>query len=337
MRFLFVIISLSFLLNSCSDGDNAPDVSGIKMDLQTRRFEQDLFQIDSTNFAAGYRNLLAKYPSFGENFTSTILNADPKWPVDSVLNYIQSFVSAYRHIYDSSQKIFADFTPYEKEIEKSLKYVRYYFPKYPIPHQVITYIGPMDGYGDILDADVLIVGLHHHLGKEFSLYKTIWVRETYPEYISSRFAPDYITINAMKNILSDLFPEKFDDKDLMVQMVEKGKRLYALKKLVPSADDYQLIGYTKKQLEQSLEREAIIWDLFVQNNFLRSNNYNVIKNYIGDSPKTQELGEAAPGNIGSFSGWQIVKEYMNKKPETSLEKLMTTDAEIIFQEAKYKP
>lgn len=120
-------------------------------------------------------------------------------------------------------------------------------------------------------------------------------------------------------------------------MVEKGKRLYLLQKLVPFAKDNQLIGYTEKQLKESKAREAAIWDLFVQNGLLQSIDNSVIKNYIGESPKTTELGEAAPGNIGSFAGWQIVQKFMSKFPETSLSWLMTMDAETLFSQAKYKP
>jgi hypothetical protein len=240
-------------------------------------------------------------------------------------------------VFDSSQKLFADFSTYEKQIKRTLQYLHFYFPKYPAPKKVITYIGPLDGYGDILDTDAFIVGLHQHLGSDFSMYKTEMVRTTYPDYISNRFTPDYIAINCMKNIVQDMYPEKIEDKTLVIQMVEKGKRLYVLQKLVPFAKENQLIGYTEKQLKESMEREAVIWDLFVQNNFLQSIDNNVIKNYIGESPKTMELGEASPGNIGSFCGWQIVKKYMNNFPETSLDSLMNTDPEIIFQKAKYKP
>jgi uncharacterized protein YjaZ len=86
-----------------------------------------------------------------------------------------------------------------------------------------------------------------------------------------------------------------------------------------------------------LEREAVIWDLFIQNNFLQSIDNNIIKNYIGEGPKTQELGEASPGNIGSFCGWQIVKKYMQQSPSISLDSLLNTNAEIIFEKTKYKP
>lgn len=337
MRFFLMALLFAVVLTGCKNKNNAPDVSNVKVELTTQRFEQDFFAIDTTQLIPQLDKVISRYPSFGENFLTTILNTDPNWPADSAASYIKSFMSAYRNVFDSSRKLFSDFTPYEKQIKKSVQYLQYYFPEYPAPKKIITYIGPLDGYGDILDTDAFIVGLHQHMGNNFSMYKTEMVRTTYPDYISNRFTPDYIPINCMKNIVLDMYPEKIEDKTLVIQMVEKGKRLFLLQKLVPFAKDFQLIGYTEKQLDESLQREAVIWDLFVQNNFLQSIDNNVIKNYIGESPKTSELGEASPGNIGSFSGWQIVKKYMSLFPETTLEQLMTTDPETIFQKAKYKP
>ncbi len=336
MRLIFVFL-ISILSVSCGNNANIPDVSNIKIELTTMRFEKELFSLDTINFSENLDKLIAGYPSFGENFISTILNADPRWSADSTADYVKGFTNDYRLIFDSSEKIFADFTVYEKQIKKGLQFVKYYFPKFQTPKKLITYIGPIDGYGDILSDEALIVGLHHHLGKDFSIYKSGIVQETYPDYISSRFTPDYIAVNCMKNIVTDLYPEKMDDKPLVQQMVEKGKRLYLLSKLVPQIEEYKLIGYSKEQLAAVYEHEAAVWQLFVQNNFLQTIDYNIIKNYIGEGPKTQELGEASPGNIGSFTGWQIVKKFMEKNPKYSLQQLMSADAEIIFQEAKYKP
>ncbi len=337
MRFSAVIFLLAIVFSACSNADDTPDVSGIKVDLTTQRFERDFFSLDTQQLVPALDKLISRYPSFGENFLTTILNTDPKWPADTAAAYISGFISAYRNIFDSSRKVFADFTPYEKQLKKSVQYLQYYFPKYPAPKKIITYIGPLDGYGDILDTDAFIVGLHHHLGSNFSGYQTDMVRTIYPGYISARFTPDYIAINCMKNVVLDMYPEKIEDKTLVVQMVEKGKHLLLLQKLVPYAKEHELIGYTEKQWNESIQREAVIWDFLVQNNFLQSIDNNIIKNYIGDSPKTTELGEASPGNIGSFSGWMIVKKYMKNFPETTLAGLMTTDAETIFQQAKYKP
>ncbi|MEO7446460.1 MAG: hypothetical protein ABIT96_08545 [Ferruginibacter sp.] len=333
-NYYFLLILIFF---SCRNS-SGPDVSNIKIDLQTTHFEKDFFALDSNRLAREYPSLLEKYPSFAENFLTTILNADPRWGGDTLQKYLQGFSAAYRPVYDTSLKVFSNFKPYEAEIKKGLQYVKYYFPKYVVPHKIITYIGPLDGYGDILiPQEAIIVGLHQHLGSQFSLYKTIWVQETYPDYITQRFAPGYIGINAMKNMLNDLYPEKQDERTLILQMIAKGRRLYALQMLVPAEEEFKLIGYTEKQMKESYAHEAAIWDLFVQNNFLQTLDNNIIKNYIGESPKTQELGDGSPGNIGSFSGWQLVKKYMKEKPGTTLPQLMQMSEEEILQEAKYKP
>lgn len=336
MKYIFSILA-SMLLFSCNNADKTPDVSNIKIELKTMRFEKDLFTLDTTNYTTHLDKLLSAYPSFGENFLATILNTDPKWSADSAAEYVHGFTTAYRQLYDTSQIIFRDFTAYEKDIKRGLQFVKYYFPNFKVPAKIITYIGPIDGYGDILSDDAIIIGLQHHLGKNYSLYKSQIVQETYPQYISNRFEPNYIAVNCMKNIVNDLYPEKPDDKPLVQQMVEKGKRLFILSKLLPKTEEYKLIGYTREQLKAVYEHEPAVWNLFVQNNFLQTIDINIIKNYIGEGPKTQELGEASPGNIGSFAGWQIVKKYMQKNTKLSLAELMTTDAEAIFQQAKYKP
>ncbi|MBL0054699.1 MAG: hypothetical protein IPP31_00635 [Chitinophagaceae bacterium] len=336
IRTLWILLVFAFLA-SCNQKDGAPDVSGIKVDLKTQHFEKDLFSPDSADLSIKLDRLQAAYPSFGENFFNTILNCDPRWPADTLRNYVQGFISAYQNVYDTAEVVFRDFKPYENDIRKGLQYVKYYFPEYRFPTRVITYIGPLDGYGDILTDDAIIVGLHHHLGKNYSLYRSGIVQETYPDYISRRFEPGTIGINCIRNIVLDLFPENMADKPLVQQMVEKGKRLYVMAKLLPQTEEYKLIGYTREQLEGAYKNEASIWNLFVQNNFLQSIDNNIIKNYVNEGPKTQELGEASPGNIGSFAGWQIVKKYMQKNPGKSLIELMRTDAETLFQEAKYKP
>jgi len=113
--------------------------------------------------------------------------------------------------------------------------------------------------------------------------------------------------------------------------------LYVLDKLLPFTPDTLKIGYTKKQLEGCYANEANIWNLFLQNNFLYSIEPAVNKNYMQDGPKTEELGDASPGFIGLFVGWQIVKKYMKKNSNLSLGELMEMDSRKIFEESKYKP
>jgi hypothetical protein len=337
MRLSIAAILFSTFLFSCNNHEKIPDVSNIEISLSTDRFEKKLFDTTVNDLFTYILKLQSNTPSFTAIYLGTILNVDPAWPPDTTAAYVNGFIKAYRPIYDSSEKIFRDFTPYENEIKKGLQFVKYFFPGYKVPGKIVTYIGPADGYGDILSDDALIIGLQHHLGKNFHLYKSALVQETYPEYVSNRFEPGYIVVNCMHNIVNDLYPEKEDDKPLVNQMVEKGKRLFLLSRFLPRAEEYKLIGFTEKQLADAYLQEAVIWNLFVKNSYLQITDKNIIKNYIGESPKTPELRSGAPGNIGSFAGWQIVKKYMQKNTATTLQQLMNMDSEQIFQEAKYKP
>ena len=105
---LIISLILASVFFSCNS-KKEPDVSDIKFELTTRRFEIDLFSLDTNNLAPQLDQLIAKYPSFGENFLSRILGADPRWPADSATNYVKHFITAYRPVYDTAEKIFSNF------------------------------------------------------------------------------------------------------------------------------------------------------------------------------------------------------------------------------------
>jgi hypothetical protein len=330
---IFLFVGILF---SCNN-KNIPDVSGIKVELKVQRFEKDFFSIDTNNILNELQRLRIKYPSFMNDYTSQILGFGPETPPDSLSKYLHLFIRDYRFVKDSTDRLFADFEPQEKEIKKGLQFVKYYFPGYKAPDKIITFIGPFDGYSDVITSDAFAVGLQLHIGSNFSFFKSNVAQDLFPAYISQKFTPEYIPVNCIKNIVDDLYPDKSVGKALVEQMVEKGKRLYLLDKFLPYIPEYLKIGYTERQLKDSYANEAFIWDFFLNNDLLNNTDQNIIKNYIGESPKTQELGEGSPGNIGAFSGWQIVKKYMEKNPKTSLQELMTKDAREIYSQSKYKP
>jgi hypothetical protein len=324
-------------LFSCKD-KNIPDVSGIKIDLTVKRFEQDFFAIDTNRVMPSLQQLSEKYPLFLGDFLYNIMELPSIG--DSSLQeqaLLKKFTADYRPVKDSADQVFRNFSSIEKDVKKGLQFVKHYFPAYKAPVQLITYIGPMEGYSDVITRDALAVGLQLHMGNRYSLYRSNIGQSVFPDYISRRFTPDYIVVNCMKNVINDIAPEKPGSKSLIELMVEKGKRLYVLDKILPYTEDSLKTGYTAVQLKGCYENEGRIWNFFLTNNLLFNIDPGNIKSYMEEAPNTPELGDRSPGAIGIFIGWQIVKKYMSNHADLSLNELLNTDPKQIFEESKYRP
>jgi len=325
------------LLASCGH-KNVPDVSGIHINVQVQRFEKDLFSMDTTDMFNSLQQLSKKYPYFLTDYLENILGLPPLSDTTAApMLMVRQFIREYRPIKDSAEKLFDNFDHYEEDIKQGLRFVVHYFPHYNPPPRLITYVGPIEGYSEVLTRDALAVGLQLHLGRNFFLYSTDIGQETYPTYISRRFTPDYITANCMKNIINDIVPENLKGKPLVEQMIEKGKRLYVLDKILPYTQDTIKTGYTDSQLKGCYSNEKDIWNFFLTNSLLDSKDQDVLKDYLDEGPNTPALGERSPGYIGLFVGWQIVKKYMEKNPDLALLDLLRMDDRKIFEESKYRP
>ncbi len=336
-RFLYLTF-ICIALCGCGNKKNIPDVSNINIELTTKRFEKAFFEIDTANVSASIDQVAVKYESFIKDYLYNIMAWQPQ--PDTVIKYTKAFLgdSLYRTIYNDASAVFANFSAIEKEIKKALQFVKYYFPKYPLPNTIITFVGPVDGVATALTSNhEIAIGLQAYLGKNYPVYFTDYLIQIYPPYKSRRFEKEYIVVNCIQNIIDELYPNTSAGKALVEQMVEAGKRMYLLDALLPYAADSLKTGYTAKQLNDCYKMEETIWSFFLNNDLLFSNEPSITRDYIGDAPKTAALGEASPGNIGMFTGWQIVKKWMQKNPSTTLEELMKTEPRKIFDEAKYKP
>ncbi|MEO6135074.1 MAG: hypothetical protein ABIP35_07970 [Ginsengibacter sp.] len=346
-QFMFLVIGSLFFI-SCNNQKNIPDVSSIEIRLETKRFEQDFFSMDTSHLTESIGNLYKKYPHFTQDFIFNILGLDP----DSLLisgndqqRAVRLFIHDYQPIKDSADIIFKNFNKETAEIKKAFQFVKYYFPKYKLPTSIITFIGPLNAnfqtsfgtQGDILTPDALGIGLQLHLGNNFSFYKSRAGQEIYPDYISNNFDAAHISVNSMRNIIDDMYPDKSNGRPLIEQIVERGRKMYLLTQFLPNNPDYINMGYTETQMKATYENEAVIWNFFLSNDLLNNSEQDMIKNYIGESPKTREFGDDSPGNLGTFSGLQIVRKYVNKFPETKLEELMKMAPAEIYSVSKYKP
>ena len=328
-----LFIAVTVLCLSCNSAQKTPDISAIDVPLTTVRYEQSFFAIDTLRLDASLQKLAGQEPLFTQDFLYNILATTPQTAAKDV----PQFLSAYQSMYKQTSTQFASIKTEEAAIKEGLKYVKYYFPDYKLPTKLITFIGPINSFGNIITIDALAIGLQMYLGKNDPIYVSEEGQSLYPTYVSRRFEPSYMATNCMKNILDDMFPLQDAGAPLCEQMVEAGKRLYFLKQVQPNVPDSIVTGYTAAQLEGCYKSEKDIWSFFVQNNLLYQKDPSFIGDYMMDGPNTAVFGDASPGFIGQFVGYRIVEAWLQKNKALTLDKVMRTPAKIIFEQAKYKP
>ncbi|RXK59760.1 hypothetical protein ESA94_11925 [Lacibacter luteus] len=340
-------ILLLISIAACNSGNNAPDVSHIKLSLKTERFEQDFFAIDSNNAKTGVFKLEEKYPVFLPLFVNHVLGLGPVNDTNELaFEGSKRFLNLNQVVYKESQKLYKDFSSTTKELENGFRYVKYYFPDYKVP-TIITTVGPMDALAPMsnnepspnyMGEDFLAIGLQFYLGKDFSIYNDPgYISSVAPQYRSARFSKEYIAGDVFKLVIDDLYPDSSSRYPLIERFIEKGKRLYLLQQFLPTTNDTLLIGYTGKQLEWCKENERSMYNFFIQQNLLFEIDPALTQNFTTDGPTTQGMPEQSPGNIGAYLGWEIVKAYMEKKPSVTVAQLMRTPNKTIFNESGYKP
>jgi hypothetical protein len=345
MRARTLLLTIPWLLSACRNGPDRPDVSHVKVDLQTVRYEQAFFALDTLDIGGGLRRLRATHPGFTDLYLGQILGIPPGDSSPAAFDACRRFLRDYRPILAMADKAVGDLADVEGALEEALRRVKYHFPRYETPGRLYTFIGPMDAiatgrtaaYGDIITPQGLGVGLQLHLGADAPLYTSQEGQALYPRYLSRRFDPAYITVNCVKNVVDDLFPGRPDDRTLLDHMVDKGKRLHLLDLFLPDAADTLKTGYTAAQLEGVAAHEGLVWDHLVASQLVHSSDLPRIRPYLSEGPMTPELGEGSPGYVGLFTGRQIVRAYLARHPETGLQALLDMSARDILEGARYKP
>jgi hypothetical protein len=347
MKNVLSVLLIVFFLSSCNNEQKGPDMSAIKVDVQLRRFDEAFFKLDTNNLQQSLTQLQSQYPQFLPLFVSNVVGLGPM--VDSnqlIFPGIKKFLQLNKTVYDTSVIVHGNLQQFKEEMEDGFRHLKYYYPAYSIP-QLIATIGPMDALAPLtnqtltpnyMGTDFIAVGLQFYLGSEFSIYNDPgYISSIAPQYRSKRFSKEYMTAEVFSLIIDDMYPDSSNRLPLIERFVEKGKRMYLLQKFLPNKADSILTGYTKAQLNWCTENERSIFNFFTQNNLLYERDPGLIQNFVNEGPFTQGMSEQSPGNIGLFTGWEIVKAYVKKKGNIQPDVLMKTPAKKIFEESAYRP
>ena len=333
--FLFVPAFFSLLLVSCTQSTK-PDVSEIHLDVKIARFDKDLYAGKANSLDKTNEFLTKKYDVFYDDYVHRMVgNFD--YTNEQILTTLYKD-SAYTDLNKEVDNVFKDITPIEKDLSESFKYILHYYPKAKVP-RFISFVSGFAVQTPIGD-NYMGIGLDMFMGKDSKFYKAIV--QSVPTYLSRRFTPEYIVPRIAETYArEELFHERDEDRTLLSKMVYNGKILYFMDEVLADiVPDSVKIGYTQKHLDWCKTFESDIWAYYLQNNLLFETDYQKIQVFLAEGPFTPGLGEkneSAP-KLGIWTGWQIVRKYMQENKEVTLQQLMAEkDAQKILNLSKYKP
>ncbi|MEY4279178.1 MAG: hypothetical protein RL377_1182 [Bacteroidota bacterium] len=328
--FLIIVI----LISACQQAPKDPAKALPKYELSWEKFDSAFFAMDTLHMASSVVALNQRYPQFGPDFFSKILMLNSN--KDTVM--IKAFYRAYLPVYQEAVKARAMQLSFNS-FQEAFKRIHYYFPKYPLTHQLISFIGPLESYGNIVTKDALALGLQMYMGAASQWYFSERIQTIYPSFVSKRFSHEYIVVNSVQNIINDIVPAPKLNGTLLDELIEAGKRQYVINACMPKAPDSVRFGYTPLQLNALRQEEATIWNYILHNKITYSIQPNEIRSIIQESRFSEIFGEQLPGNVGKFIGYRIVEKWMNQKQQKdlSLEDLLNTPSEKIFAGSGYQP
>lgn len=335
------IFSLLFFGSCTEDKRPLPDVSDVEAPLTVLRFEQDLFNLDTTNLEQALQVLTVKYPEFAELYSTRILEAGPIGEMaPEQLEYFKGFITSpvYRAVYDTTQMVFPDLSNTEQELQQALRYFRYYFPQAQAPERLITFNSAFNYACIIFGENDLGVSLDMFLGPGFDYQRYSPGAPIFSNYLVRTYNKDHLVASILMVLLDDLFASSSGTR-LLDEMVHRGKKLYVLDQLLPHAADTVKFRTTAAQQTWLEENELNLWTHLLTEDLLYNSRYQDIRKLIEPSPSGAPiLPEESPGEAANYIGYLIVKQFMEQNEDIPLSELLVyQDAQGILEKSKYKP
>ena len=327
-----LLLLVPLIFSACSDRGRdecvvAPDTGGTQVEFEFVNLEDRIASISTKEELV---DLFTEHPAMRDYLFNR-----RGYPDDSV--FINTLFQRITHpSFDSllleTRRIFGDLTELRSQFAEAFTNIKYYYPDFQ-PPRVETAITGIET--DLVVSDTLIiVGLDYYLGKEGAYRPRLY------QYLLNRYEPEDIVPSCMLLFgISDRFNKTtLDDRTVLADMIAYGKSFYFAKHMMPCIPDSTLIWYSPKEIEGARRFEHLIWARLVEDQVLYSTSHMVNQRYLGERPKTLEVGEECPGRIAQWVGWQIVRKYMERHPNVTLPQLMDMiDAQKLFNESRYKP
>jgi len=335
-RSLVSLAIIGVLAGCDADRLKEVDLSGVKMEPVTiLRLEKDIYATPPDSFAAASKKFREKYHSFYNSFIFNIVNHGEER--DSVYKALKLFVTDkdMMEVHSMVKEVYTDaeIEKLQNELTKSFTYFKYHFPGAEMPKQYVSFISGFN-YPITTTDTTLGISLDMYLGAQNKYYEML----QWPRYKVRFLSKEYLVADAMRWWIIHCFDKNEPVNNLLNHMIFHGKIYYALDAALPYTEDSIKIQYTSKQIEYYNQYKKNLWAHFAEKDRLYKNDLKELAPYVAEGPFTTAISKECPPRIATYVGWQIVRAYMNKNPDVTLQQLMEEkDAQKILSKSKFKP
>jgi gliding motility-associated lipoprotein GldB len=315
-KILSIIVIISLVLSCETEDKLEKEIAKIDVTVNVERFDKLFAKVTPNTLP----ELKKDYPfMFSKNYNDSIWIARINDTLEQLLN---------REV----AKAFENNISFEGEVESLFQHIKYYFKAFKSP-RIITVTSDVDYRNKTIVTDsIVLIALDTYLGAKHEFYGSIplYLKQNFE---SSQIVSDLATQYATQSIYQ---PKR---KTFLDAMIYFGKILYFKDIMIPFKTDDSKIGYTNEQLDWAKDNESYIWRYFVERELLFDTDPKLLERFINPAPFSKfnlELDNESPGRLGQYIGWQIVKAYMAHN-EVSLQQMLMTNAEDIFNNSKFKP
>lgn len=224
----------------------------------------------------------------------------------------------------------------QKDLPKLYARIHHYFPDFKNP-KTYVYSSATAMYEEPVmynpEQHAIIIDLSAFLGEESEFYKGI------ESYYTKSMTQDNLFPKISQAIAQSFVPYNLSQAKFLNQMVYQGKIMVLQDAFLPDTKDEFKIGYSPKQYQWAKANESNIWNYFVENDLLFSDDARLSDRFISPAPFSKfytEIDNESSPQIGIFIGWQICKAFLKQYPKTTLRELLMLDGQTLFNKSKYK-
>jgi len=336
-RYLIICVVLAgmILMSSCHKNRYRVDVSAVKVNLEVKRLEKDIFSLDPDKIPASVPALKEKYGAFLQLFSLAVNIGDVNDP--SFGDFLVRFCTDKLNfeVYNAVIKEYPDVDGLTRDLTDAFRHYRFYFPSKNVP-EVYTCISGFN-YSVFTSDSIAGIGLERYLGTKYDYYKRLQIYNYLAERMNRRnIVPDVMYGWASKEW--GFAAMKYSTDNVMTEMIHQGKLKYFEKCMLPEDNDSLIFGFSGSQMKFCRNNEGQMWQYIVEKNLLFSTDRFVIRKLTDEAPFTSFFTSESPGKAAVWIGFRIVESYMEANKDISLEKLMDDrDIQLILEKARYNP